>query len=402
MWRAKAAESNGTTSAAGGLLITGSSGAERTTVEALRLEDGLPAWWYDSRLIFNDVACRDGVVFVASSGRAHSGRNSPAQVVALRAHDGTPLWRTKTAQIRRRMAAIRLVCGVQGLLRWGDLSRAWNTARSLELAGYTNLAVGDDVVLACTGPVIFAFSMPSGALRWAFPTLTGGQNHLIKAHGDTIYIRSNQSAIEALDLRMGKVRWSSDRDFNVETLAASDTDVHICGGSAHGPFLASLRAVDGARERTRPLRSGEALAALMDDGTAYLMRESCLCSVRLVNGEEAWHSLPLCDAPEYSGAFTHSAVRVAVGERVVFYGYESAEAESRSLIVGGLNAYTGAALWEWRGPEKPLGLQLLAAHGNVYVLASTGTFALRGVDGQLLWQAPGGVSIGRAVLSIGA
>jgi hypothetical protein len=206
MSRAMAAESDGTTSAAGGLLeqickrldrraapkvpsdraysplasltflifavITGSSGAERTTVEALRLEDGLPAWWFESRLRFDDLVSQDGMVFVASSGRGRPGRFGPAQVVALRAHDGMPLWRTKSARIRRRMAAIQLVCGVQGLLRWGNLSRAWNTARSLELAGYTYLAVGDDVVLACAGSVIFAFSTRSGALRWAFPTLT--------------------------------------------------------------------------------------------------------------------------------------------------------------------------------------------------------------------------------------
>src|SRR5579872_7282420 len=86
------------------LLITGSHWAEHTTVEALRLEDGLPVWWYDSRLRFNDFACRDGVVFVSSMGRPRPGTLGPAQVVALRAKDGTRLWHVGPAQMRRQMA----------------------------------------------------------------------------------------------------------------------------------------------------------------------------------------------------------------------------------------------------------------------------------------------------------
>ena len=83
-------------------------------------------------------------------------------------------------------------------------------------------------------------------------------------------------------------------------------------------------------------------------------------------------------------------------------------ANTRCQVTSGLRSRRfhpqRGACGSWRTGRflKPAGLQLLAAHGNVYVLASTGTFALRGKDGQLVWQAPGGNSIGRAVLSVGA
>jgi len=58
------AEKKGAAGLMGGLLITGSSGAERTTVEAARLEDGLPAWWYNSRRAFHDVVWRMRAVHI--------------------------------------------------------------------------------------------------------------------------------------------------------------------------------------------------------------------------------------------------------------------------------------------------------------------------------------------------
>ncbi|MGH2514119.1 MAG: PQQ-binding-like beta-propeller repeat protein [Ktedonobacterales bacterium] len=394
----------------GGLLITGSHPMDRTMVEAVRLEDGLPVWWHDSRQVLSDLICLDDALFVISCAIARDRRNGRAELVALRARDGVVVWRTDRDRVQRRLARRRLGWWLRTLWRTSSPTTAWNAARMFELAGlpgYTNLAATGELVLVGAGSIIFAFRARSGTLRWIRPLLSGGDHRLIAARNGAVYIHGDRSALEALDARTGRVWWSSDQDFYVESLAASDTHVHLSGGSSHGPFLASLNAVDGTREHMWPLHPGEHLAALADDGTAYLSRGSRLFAVRLAEEKEIWCSAPLRDAPDDDDdAFHVSSVCVEAGGQAVFYGFAESYRPSRTgrAVVGALDARSGATRWEWRGPERPLPASgapsLLAACGNVYVTSSAGIFALRGGDGHLVWQSPGGVAIQRAVVSL--
>jgi outer membrane protein assembly factor BamB len=99
-------------------------------------------------------------------------------------------------------------------------------------------------------------------------------------------------------------------------------------------------------------------------------------------------------------------VRVATGEQTVFYGYEVLIPPVHYPVVGALDASSGARLWDWRGPERPIPMSgapsLQAAQGKVYVITAAGIFALNGADGRLVWQAPGDVAISRTVLSTGS
>lgn len=412
MRAATEAEGGGTASVADGLLITGSSAAGRTTVEALRLENGLPAWWFDSRMRFHDLVCRDGVAFVASSGRGRPGRFGSAAVVALRAADGTRLWHMGPAQIRRRLAKIRIGWWFRALWQTSSPSTARRSARSLALAGPTYLAVCDNVVLASSASIIFAFDVRSGALRWCLPMLFGGDRRLIAAQGSMVYINGSRSdyrsgAVDALDARTGKVRWSGERGFDAISPVADDTRVYCIGSSARGRAILALRVADGTCEQTFSLANEERLAGLTDEGIAFLLQHSQLRAVRIADGAELWQAAPLRNVPDYGKASSASPVHVVADGPVVFYGYVCDGDQPRPVVVGALDAQTGATRWEWHTPERPSGThggnpRLFAAGGNVYVIVPPGIFALRGTDGQLLWQAPSGTGVDRAALCFGA
>lgn len=398
----------GADAVAGGLLITGSQAGERTTVEALRLADGMPVWWYDSRLRLSDLTCLDGVVCVSSVGRPRPGSLGPAAVVGLRARDGTLLWRLGPAQLRRQMAQRRVTWGLRALWMTSSPAQARQVMQSLELAGSTYLAVSDDMALVCKQQAIFGLSMRSGALRWVMPTLSGMGRPLIASGGHLVYIQSDSGTLDALDARTGRKRWSSEGklhvEFDADTLAVSETQV--CLFTTHGRqrTIMTLRLADGGREQTLPLAEGETPVRVTSDGLAYVMRGARLRAVRMADGAELWQSAPLWNVPDAEREAFARSVRLVVGEHAVFYGYEMLTTPVHHTVVGALDKSSGAPLWDWRGPERSLPLSgapsLHAAQGNIFAITSAGVFAFNGADGRLLWQAPGDAAISRAVLSI--
>lgn len=388
---------------AGGLLITGSFAGERTTVEALRLEDGLPVWWYDSRLWFDDLVCHDGMVFVSSMGRPRPGTLGPAAVVALRAADGTQVWHMGPAQIHRQMALKRVRRGLQVLWQTSSPRSALYAAKSLELAGYTYLAAADGLAVVCKSSVIFALDARTGMVRWTYATLFGLDRRLITARDDLVYVRS-EGGMQALDARTGKARWSGEFTLHVDEIMVSDAHVYIIDRSARKRAITVLRVADGRREYVFSLAEGEFAAQVTNDGIAYLMRHGRLRAVRVADGTELWRSEPLRNVPEKERESFDNSVRVVASENVMFYGYNLWSASTHFAAVGGLDASSGTRLWEWREPEQSSresgGLHLKSAGGIVYAIMSSGVYAFSGVDGRLLWHAPGGVGIARAVLSV--
>ena len=395
------------TAVTGGLLITGAQAGERTTVEALRLEDGLPVWWYDSRLSLSDLACCAGVVVVSGIGRPRPGALGPAAVVGLRAADGARLWHVGSDQLRRQLGLRRVTWGLQALWRTSSPTQAWQAMRSLALAGFTYLAVADEVALVCKEQVIFALSLRSGALRWSKPTLSNLSRPLIAAHGNRVYLQGDASALEAVDAQTGSKRWSSAGRYHVECfadqLAESETRVYLSLTHGRPRAIIALRLADGQREQALALEDGEAPAKVTADGVAYLVRGAHLRAVRVADGAELWRSASLRGVPDAERATVAPAVRVATGEQTVFYSHVVVTPPVHYVVVGALDASSGTNLWDWRGSERPLPVtgapSLQAAQGKVYVITAAGIFALNGADGQLVWHAPGDATISRTVLS---
>jgi outer membrane protein assembly factor BamB len=297
------------------------------------------------------------------------------------------------------MMKTRLLCGLRVALETASLVSAWRAARSLRLAGYTYLKVDGDILLACAGPVIFGFSAHSGALRWTYPTPLGPEGQLLAAHGGRVYVSGGQRPFLALDALTGHVLWRYDRGFATLALVADDQHVHTYAGARAGWVITTVRASDGSLVQTLPLQDGrETLAALTpggaDGGIAYLMRDSRLCAVRLHDGEELWRTDPFPDVSDEAIASPFSTVQVAATQQSLFYAYEHCQPGTRVMRVGALDARSGAALWRWRGPERPLplhhGLNLTAALGNLYLSTGDGVFAFGGADGRLLWHLPPG------------
>jgi outer membrane protein assembly factor BamB len=161
---------------------------------------------------------------------------------------------------------------------------------------------------------------------------------------------------------------------------------------------------DGRREQVFRLADGEALATVTAEGIAYVMRGARLRAVRVADGAELWQSAPLRGVPDAEPETTATSVRLAVGEQTVFYGYQVVIPPVQYTVVGALDASSGAHLWDWRGPERPLpltgALSLQAARGNVYINTAAGISVFTGADGRLVWQTPGDGAISRTMLSI--
>lgn len=391
------------------LLITGSSVLNRTLVEGVRLADGVTMWWYDRRLRISDLVTQDGMVFVISCDFARPGRMGLTELVALRADDGKPLWRMERERLRRRMVWMRLGWGLRALRRTSRPLSAWNAIREFEFAGlpgYTNAVAAGELVFVSAGSAVYAFSAHSGELRWCFPIVSNSDRWLVAAHGNTVYIRGTHGPLDALDAQTGKVRWRGEGNFHLERLTPSDTLVYVSSESNSGRAILALRVVDGRREQTLALADGEKPACVTSDGIAYLMGQTRLRAVRVADDTELWQSAPLRDAPDNEPAYFVCSVDVAADERTVFYGYESLRSPVHCAVVGGLDATTGARLWEWHGQEQPIPVavrpRLKVAGGTVYVIVPAGIFAFRGRDGTLLWRAPGGAGIQRAEVCAGS
>jgi hypothetical protein len=381
-----------TEAATGGLLITGSQAGEHTTVEALRLQDGAPVWWFDSRLRLSDLAWRNGLVVVSGHGRPRPGTLGPAAVVGLRAVDGARMWHAGPAQLRRQIALRRLTWGLRALWMTSSPTRAWQAMQSLDLVGRISLTVCGEVTLAYTQQVIFAFNGQSGALLWHAPSLSGRSWPLLAASGDRVYIRGDSGAIESLDAQTGSKRWSSEGkariEFDEDMLAVNEAQVYL--SSSHGSHdrsqvITALRVADGRREQALRLATGDALAKVTAEGIAYVMRGARLCAMRVADGVELWQSAPLQDIPDAQPETFAKSMRLAASEQIVFYGYQMLIPPLQCTVVGALYASSGARLWDWRGPERPLprtgAPHLHAAQGNVYVITAAGIFVFTGAMG---------------------
>lgn len=376
------------------LFIVASGGAGWTSVEAVHPDDGLARWTYEPRRQLSDVACNNGTVFVSTHVPHTADKDEPARIVALRARDGAELWRMEPAQIRYRMAVLRLVCGLRIAFGQFSLAHARWEVRSLRLAGRVSLMADGDMLFACANSIMFAFNSETGALRWMFPTLSGQQRRLLAAHGGRIYVASVRHGIQALDAGTGRALWSYERSRGGRILAVGEARIYLHATTGRSQSIVTLSVRDGTQDRSFLLRSDQGtLVAVSDTSVAYLLRDQRLCAVRLDDERELWRTERLEDMPD--GTTPALALPPnGSGDQALFYGYMRVQTKSRMSCVGALDPRTGATLWRWDGPERPLpvrgGPSLTIGLGNVYVSTGDGIYALSGSDGHLLWHTPAG------------
>ena len=376
------------------LLIVGSRGGGWTSVEALDPESGLALWAYEPHRELNDVACADGTVFVSTRIPHRADPNEPVRVVALRAHDGSELWRVEPAQIGCRMAVLRLVSGLRVALGRFSLRDARFVARSLQLSGTHTLMTDAGMLLASRGSIVFAFDTGTGALRWMWPVLSGQSRRLLAAHGGRFYVDGEPYGIHALDARTGKRLWNNERAAAVRVLAATEARVYIEVASKRGQGIVTISAADGAQERMFVSRPDvERVIAVSDSGIAFLLREQRLVAVRLDDERELWRGERLAD--DSADGWTHTlSLAVDAATHRLYCAYMRFEAGSRSSRMSAMDADSGATLWRWSGPACPPpmrgGVAVTAALGNAYVSLCDGIYAFRGGDGHLLWHIPAG------------
>src|SRR5258706_5258206 len=369
------------------LVILCTGGAGRTSIEALRPEDGLNRWWFELGRTLDGIAVADGTIFAATRRRSRRNEREPELVFALRARDRTVLWRTDETSLRWPLAKLKLKYGMRTALGQISIGAGRAAAKSIQLAWDAGLVADGDMLFVCSQGATFALDARSGAFRWFYPIVTGFTHNLISAHGGRRYVRGDPYEMVALEGRTGKTLWHFNGMAEPRTVLFDDAHLYAADDRA----IVILRAADGTLEHTYTIQPRtEAFAGLRAEGVAYLMRSTGLHAVRLRDNKDLWHSAALVGAATQEPYGLPGMAQVNATGQHVYYAYRHGLAKAHVLVVGALEAETGRPLWQWRGPEVPFpmagGASLAAALGHLYLSAHEGTFAFDGDDGHLLWQ----------------
>jgi outer membrane protein assembly factor BamB len=285
------------------------------------------------------------------------------------------------------MAKLKLKYGVRTALGQISIGAGHHTAESIQLAWDADLRADGGMLFVCSHGATFALDAPSGAYRWFYPIFTGFTHKLIAAHGGRLYVEGDHPGMVALDGQTGRALWQYHGMTEPSRVLFDDAHLYAADDRA----IVVLQVADGTLERKYTIQpKTEFFAGLRADGVAYLMRSSGLHAVRLRDDNVLWHSATLVDAATQEPYGLHSMANVEATGEYVFYAYRHRLADAHMLVVGALEAATGRALWQWRGPELPLpmigGASLTAALGQLYLISHEGMFAFNGNDGHLLWQ----------------
>lgn len=385
------------------LLIVGSSGAGKTVVSALRPEDGLALWTREERGVLDDVVSHAGSVYVATHVEHRDDPTESARILALRAADGSEVWRVDPARLRGPLDSRRLIERTRVTLAQFSLTAGRQTASVVRFAGSHSLATDGGALIASGDALRFAFDTATGALRWMTAPAQGRPVRPFAMRGGRAYVVDALNQIEALDASTGTSLWVAARPRLGGPLqvVAGETALYACGYdlAAHKPVIATLRAEDGALQGTFGVLTGQPddeahVLALGEDSVAYALRRRQLCAVRLAAGREMWRAEPF-ERAHGAGSPDANSLSVVVGKRHVAFSYSQPQGDGYALHVGALDSDSGEPRWRWRSPEFSLprhgGAPLVVAFENVYLFSSERYYAFHGDDGRLLWSAPAGL-----------
>jgi outer membrane protein assembly factor BamB len=150
------------------LVILCTGGAGRTSIEALRPEDGLNRWWFELGRTLDGIAVADGTIFAATRRRSRRNEREPELVFALRARDRTVLWRTDETSLRWPLAKLKLKYGMRTALGQISIGAGRQAAKSIQLAWDADLVADGDMLFVCSQGATFALDARSGAFRWFY------------------------------------------------------------------------------------------------------------------------------------------------------------------------------------------------------------------------------------------
>jgi len=310
----------------------------------------------------------DGVIYVGALNQA---------VYALRASDGTLLWRFNT-------------------------SGPANDAPPLLVNGIVYVSA---TVLQDTGSQIgfvYALRASDGNLLWRFTR--NNEVYPPVVGGGVAYVASGDGLISALRANDGSLLWRYTTSESVDgspllvngTLYVSTrADASSDRGQGH---LYALRVSDGSL-LWRYTGQGPVYTPAMVDGIAYVSSEYGLAALRANDGSPLWHYSPAAIAfgsPVVSGGIVFATGTPLPPNATSNGGYllqtipmtEKMPFKMLNSTLYALRASDGGVLWRYK---MSVGIFLSIIDGRVYLTTSVSqsqsdVYTLRASDGSLLWR----------------
>jgi outer membrane protein assembly factor BamB len=249
----------------------------------------------------------------------------PTQILALRAHDGSEVWRRDGWTVGRAKVALD-----------GDV------------------LVSDGPSPAPGERILYGQDMNTGEVRWSFDIGPpwGLSERLMGARGGRVFVYEGGTShrLDVLAGQTGALCWRVPRSATFLTLSQRGRLLAVAEQT--GPLSEIEYAINRAEAGSRlgTLSRRDALRALADDGVAYVARGrppfEGLAAVRILDGTELWR------AP---GVGAHSA-HLIVRENVL---YSARFTDGKRAEVVALDSASGVVRWCWRSPGWLPGLLAL-------------------------------------------
>jgi len=199
----------------------------------------------------------DGVVYVAYTlpDATHNPRQDTYAVAALRARDGTLLWRVPTARLMSPLAVADgvLIVSFGKLvgLRASDGSTLWRS--SLE-AGV--LALSQGVLYFADASTVSALRLVDGHILWQTPVPGFPIGTPPVADGTSVYVGAGNGSVVALRADTGAIRWTAFQSATASPvvwhypLATSGGQLYVTASDVQSvlPALLRLNPVDGTND----------------------------------------------------------------------------------------------------------------------------------------------------------
>jgi outer membrane protein assembly factor BamB len=383
------------------LLIMSSTFAGRSAVEAVRPADGLMVWAYDLGQEMGTVIAGQGVIYLSTPCGHRQNPDVPARITALRAVDGTEIWRTDPDRVEHRLIWLRLKFGLQAYLQSFSIDKVKQVIRGLRLSEGLDLCIaGNTTLLGETDSTLYAFDTRDGDLRWAAPVYGSPIPSLVPAGSDRFYAPREWRGVEAVQGATGKAIWSSTEPQYAREVVASDAAVYVIDRVSNKAAITTLRATDGSVVGSYSLRSGRQdetqLVKVTPNGTAYLLRDHRLAAIRLQDQHELWSSQWVDEILPSSHGWSTGGAALECGERRVTLALRRFFPTSSTLHVATLDPDSGEVLWHWQTPETVTptrgGPSLIATPDMLYIRNHDSVYALAARGGHLIWKMPASAS----------
>ncbi len=225
---------------------------------------------------------------------------------------------------------------------------------------------------------LVALDIRTGEPRWRFAASRGGRFSL-RRYGKLMYVASNDSHFNALDVEDGSLVWRyTDRTQFLTPPAVAGENLIVVGGRPGRPEgrIYGLNAFSGELIWNVALSGGAMTAPIIADGVALIParcgRQNELVGVDTATGEELWR--------KDCAGWAEPCALMALDKRFII--------NSAGGVLRTLDARTGIEVWRTAlGPtcsdDIPLGLKVVLRGGVLFVPADT-VYVVRPEDGHVI------------------